>query len=525
MDSEKLTRKYYSKIITLPSTKILLPLASVESIAVVIRSLIVGFDLLYSFLIYAVAISLIFWNKYRSTLFFFSFFPIIYIIFSFFGKVYLFTFGTLVPLTNYAMLIDHRDITAVGLSTLIAILPTLIYPNFWFILFPIVVGVLSFLYISSINRKGRKIMGISSMSVLRPFLRAISYKKDNEVESFLSKISIPSLLNVMVLRLNDIYIILPQIHFGLYGKVGSSFFPYLFEESLPKSFVFHGPGSHEIDLPSLKETKKVVEEILSNIKNMEKISFGEIETEEFDGFRATSIIFDNISLSFLERPNGGIDDLPGSLWTTMVERKDFIVDCHNQTLKKEIGRKERDEIRNFLGRKVKFGGNKLRIGYAEGKLEGCEGYCNEKIKVLTFISENKKTSIVYVFANNACEGVREKIRENASDLTDAILVTPDDHTCTASSLGNLYQPATLCPKLITESRRLIEESLNNALEVNDAEFKMIKIKTRVLGKVISSLTEGLEKVGSYAIKTVWIPIALPYLVLALFLIAETFIKI
>lgn len=527
MDSEKLTRTYYSrysKILSIPSIEILLSINAIESLLVFLRGLEIGLMYFYAFIIYFAYVLLVFGERLKTSLVMLLVFSIIYLIFSFTPIPYVFLFGAFIPLINYPLLLDYNEKTALVLSLISGVIPSIILAKvtLFGLIYVLIIGLISFLYISIINRKGNKILGIPSLTVIKPFLRAMNYKRDEDLETFLEKISIPTIVNVATFKIGDIYFVLPQIHFGIYGNIGSSKFPYQVEEVLKNAIVFHTPGSHELDLPSKREAKKVSLGLLKTKFN--KITFSEIQAEKIGDFEIVSLRFDNASISFVQRPNKGIDDLPGALWRDMITTKNFLVDCHNESLAEEIGRKEYLQLKDFVRVVRPSTQGSLKIGYAEEKVN-CEGLCKDKVRVVSLIG-NKRLSLIYIYANNACTGLRQKIYEKLSDIVDyPILVTPDDHSCTASALGNLYQPATLCDDLIEKSRSLVLESLKNAKEVEDIEFGVVQVKTRVLGRIISSMVEGLEKVGNFTLKTFWIPIVLPYVILIVLLLVNSVIKI
>lgn len=528
MDSEKLTRKYYSnysKIISLPDVKALLSFNAVESVLIFIRGLEIGLLYFYAFIIYFAYIILIFRKKIKISLLMMLTFSMVYLLLSFTLIPYVFVFGAFIPLINYPLLLDHSEKTAILLSTFSGILPSLLLSKVTLmgLIYVLIVSLLTYLYIYEINRRGDKIIGIPSLAIIKPFLRAMNYKRDEELESFLEKISIPTIINVATFKIGDVYFVLPQIHFGIYGNIGSSRFPYQVEEILSNAIVFHTPGSHELDLPSKRESRKVALEILKT--KFEKLKFAGIEAEKIGDFEIVSLRFDKATLSFVQRPVKGIDDLPGALWRDMILRRHFLIDCHNEVLMDEIGNKEYLELKNFVSRSVKAKEEaSLKIGYAEDRIN-CEGLCKDRIRVITLVG-NKKLSIVYIYANNACRGLSQKIEESLSDLVDyALLVTPDDHSCTASSLGNLYQPARSCDELIEKARRLTIKALEDARKVDDIGFGIVQVKTKVIGKIISLMVKGLEEVGNFTLKTFWIPIVLPYAILVLILFTNSVVKL
>lgn len=526
MDSEKLARTYYSrysKILSTPSTSVILSINVIETLLIFIRGLEIGLLYFYAFIVYFAYVVLIFGQKLKTSLIMTLIFSIIYLVFSFTPIPYVFLFGAFIPLLNYPLLLDHSEKKSLLLSIFSGIIPSLVLLKVTLLglVYVSIVGLLTFLYIFEINRKGNRIIGIPSLSVIKPFLRALNYKRDEDLENFLEKISVPTIINVATFKIGDVYFVLPQIHFGIYGNIGSSLFPYYVEDALKNAMVFHTPGSHELDLPSKKESRKVVAEILKT--KFEKLAFSEIEEEKIGDFDIVTIRFDKASVSFVQRPNKGIDDLPGALWRDIMITKNFLIDCHNEALVDDIGRKEYLQLKEFLRRRKPSTVSTLKIGYAEDKVS-CEGLCSNRIRVISLVG-NKKLSVVYIYANNACKELRQKIYENLSDLVDyPILVTPDDHSCTASSLGILYQPAKACDEIIEKARKLVIESLENVKEVTDIGFGTVQVKTRIVGKIFSSMVEGLEKIGNFTLKTFWVPIVLPYVILIVLLFIHTAIK-
>ncbi|MCH1771678.1 MULTISPECIES: DUF2070 family protein [Metallosphaera] len=532
MDSEKLTRNYYSKLIRLPSTEALSIWVGAEVGLSFLRSLSDGFTYLTGFLVY-LSLSLIsLHRRVRTFLAMAGMFGIIYLIISFFPLVIPLSFGLFIPLMTYVMLIDYGDFTSPGLTTLIGLISALsTFPrNIELVIaFYLIVGLFSYLYLILVNRKGKSVTGIPSLNIVRPFLKAMSYRRDEEVENFLEKISTEFHSSTLVLKLGDVLLVLPRIHFGMYGKVGSSLFPYQLEELVNnKVMVFHGPGSHEIDLASSKESRKLAQIISSKIRegNWKELRFGGIKFLSEDRFRMTSLVFDHITLNFSERPGYGIDDLPGGLWDESLKTGNFLVDCHNESLKEEIGHRDERALREFVSKKIPATEERpLLVGYGESEINStCEGICSRKVKALIVGDGDKKIVIAYVFANNANEETGKLLREKFGNLYEkVILVTPDDHSCTGTSFGNLYTPAEPCPQILEALEKAIKNAEANLKKV-EASYMIVDAKVKVIGKFISLMVEGLEQVGSFAMRTFWIPVIFPYVALIILLLGNYLVK-
>ncbi|MFP3204957.1 MAG: DUF2070 family protein [Metallosphaera yellowstonensis] len=532
MDSEKLTRSYYSKLIRLPSTQNLVLWVSGESFLAILRSFSDGLSYILGFVIYAGLSLLAFRKRIRTSLFLTGLFGILYLLLSFFPATLPYSFGLFSPLVAYTLVIDYGEKASTVISVFTGLIPgyTLVglSLDIPLLVFYLLVGAFSFVYFDFINRQGTKITGFPSLNIVRPFLKAFSYRREDELEAFLERISTGFQTSVLSLKLGEVVLLVPRIHYGMYGRVGSSGFIYQLEDLLKdKILVFHGPGSHELDIPSSRESMKVAQAIASGLNDgWTPLKFQGLRILNESQFVFTSLIFDKISLSFAERPGKGIDDLPGTLWDESLITGNFIVDCHNESLKEEIGHKDEIVLKSFLSKKLILDEKELQVGYGETRIgANCEGVCDNRVKALVIGDGAKRILVLYVYANNADEETSRKARELFKDKFDrVILVTPDDHSCTASVWGNLYSPARPCNAMLEAFKEATEMALSNIKKV-EASYKIMTIKTKIIGKFVSVMVQGLEQVGNTAMKTFWIPIIFPYFLLFLILLGHGLFKI
>ncbi|MEM0114092.1 MAG: DUF2070 family protein, partial [Metallosphaera sp.] len=184
MDSEKLTRSYYSKLIRLPSVQALSIWVGAEVGLSLVRSLFDGIGYIAGLLVYILLNFFALHKRVKTFLAMMGIFGIIYLITSFLPLIVSLSFGLFIPLMTYIMLIDYGDLTSPALSTgigMISGLLTLPTNVGLFVAFYLAVGVFSYLYIILVNRKGKDVTGIPSLKIVRPFLRAMSYKREEEV--------------------------------------------------------------------------------------------------------------------------------------------------------------------------------------------------------------------------------------------------------------------------------------------------------------------------------------------------------
>ncbi|GGT97292.1 hypothetical protein GCM10007116_13510 [Sulfodiicoccus acidiphilus] len=486
-----------------------------------------GLPTFLAVLAYVVTSFLVFKRHMKVSLFFSIGTVAIYIIFTFLPVAPSYAFGVLAPLMSFSLIPYHREVVSVSLATVPALVGSLVLARDlpFVVVYLVVVGIVTYLYSKALNGKGVKVIGIPALKVARPFISSFTDGKVGLVEEFLKSVGTNMDLQVVLFRFEGSsthYWVIPKIHFGLFGSVGSSRFVYQVEEVLPNATVFHGPGSHEIDMVSSSEAEAVAKRIEREVNaGWSKLKFLGLTRETSGNFSAWSMNFNEAKLSFLTRPGLGIDDLPLSLWTTMISRNSFLVDSHNQSLKEEIEEGELGDLEALLIRAT-GSESRLFLGYGEGLVEGkSRGLCSEKVKAFALSDGTKRLVLVYLYGNNAEDTLNSKLREENADLAeDVLLVTPDDHSCTGVSVESLYYPVSYSPELSRAVRSAILNALNHMEQVQ-ASMKVFTINSvRVIGKVISSLTKALEEVGAFTTKTIWIPIFSPLAIMVLVLLIQ-----
>ncbi|MEM1627217.1 MAG: DUF2070 family protein [Sulfolobaceae archaeon] len=511
-------RRYYSNIIKLPNERILI----FTTLLIIFLTFLENnlSRLFFAEAIYFSIIFLLFIDRRKLGLFFITISGAASLLFNLLNfAIYALIFFT--PLYTFNLLTKYSEIRAVLLSSLPSDSLVILYPYPYYIVYLFTVILTSYFYLLLINRRGKKTVGISSLQIARPFLREILHKDENPLEHFLERLSYTTSIHVGVFKFGDLPIIIPKIHFGIFGRIGSSMFIYDIEDKVKGAMVFHGPGSHELDLPSRRESKRIISEIVDklNISKPTYLRLYSIKIQRISNFTVTSLVFDKALISFIERENGGIDDLPQGLWELARKSNIYVIDTHSLSKEKDINVDEikelKAELKKLLSSSINIQSteNKLLLGYAEDFLNrDYAGYCNKRIRVLILGDGERKVGIVYIYANNANPELYYSIKKETKDLVDyTILVTPDDHSCTGISFGYLYTPATYNEEIIMKVREMIRRALNELKPVN-VEFYPVEVKgVKVLGSIVSVFVHGLENVGKYVLKTFWIPFLCPIL--------------
>jgi len=523
MNTEAIAKKYYSKLKSLPDIKILSGIAYVESLIIALRSFELGFVYLYSFVIYIIFLILILKDK-KLILFFTDITGVFYLLLPFLTSYYYYSLTFFSPLIGYTLLSKYSEIKSAIIIFISNIISTILFLNVYVVVYSFLVSLVFYYYIHTINRKGEKIAGIKSMQILRPFLKNIIKKDRISLEKFLDSISFKTTIHVGLFKVDDLFLVIPKIHYGIISEIGSSKFIYQLEGENDRNIVFHGPGSHEIDIATSTQSLAVAKRIAEDERNSEgweKLSFYGIKEWVCGEFKGITLDFGSKTLTFLERPNYGIDDLPLKLWDFTIKTKNYIVDCHNENLTKDLPL----NTYSCIVRGIEKAKDNMRaerpfiVGYAEDYVNNCEGLCNNKLRVIYVSDGEKDIGLVYIYSNNSDPELTKRIRVKLGTLVDyPILVTPDDHSCTGTIIGELYIPAQPCESLVEKAYELLKKAKEKARQ-SEVYFKEDNIKgVKVLGSFVSLTVKALEEVGGYTIKTFWIPLLTPFVLTAIFVL-------
>jgi len=540
MDAEKITSKYYSKIIKLPNSNILISLLIFQT---AISSLS---KFLYNFLV-PIEVSLISFSclivvtrKYRASLFTSNIIVLPFnISWALLGvKQSLFAIPISSPFVFFLMVSTTTPFlsfiltyfTELFISIPIILLLPKVFLKYSFYLLIIVIVLLAYMFY--IDRKGHVMTGIPSSKVLKSFLRSLESKETHLVEEIFQKFSNNKNVYVQLVKLEGkrgtAALVIPQIHYGVYGQIGSASFIYHLEEKVKEKvfpLIFHGPGSHEMDLASSFESRELANKIAEIMnEGWSKSEIVDIKRERNGRIESLSLCFKDFKMLFLSRPGLGIDDLPSSLWNAF-PNKIMIVDSHNETLKTEIEDVDVKSIKKlFYGCEGKE--QELYAGWSELRLSGeCNSLCNKSVKALVLRVGERDYGIIYLYGNNMLNGVRDLIRSEGTKMgfEDIEVVTPDDHSCTGLYHKLLYKPVELCDGLKEVILNALKEAKQNLTKV-EVYYKTSEVSNvRVLGKFIWELLSALNVIGSFVTKTIWLPFALPLITFMAFIIFNFYI--
>jgi predicted neutral ceramidase superfamily lipid hydrolase len=389
----------------------------------------------------------------------------------------------------------------------------------------------SFAFVSSL----KKFSSINVFKISNSWIKFMFTGNGAELEEVLNSIGEERELSIKTMlftRDNDnIALIVPAVHFGPYRTLGSTYFPYALEHALKtysiKAFVFHGAGSHELNLTKKDYNEFLVKEIVQRLVEFKANQVNSTE-QLYEPFRvynqmreALCLHTEYISFLIVSSPVVGGDDLPQELQleaekiaNTYGFKDAAVIDAHNVEGEREL---RLDVFTPLLKAAFSERGpvcEELRVGYGEDDiLEHVKGICTRKVKVLTIECNKNLYTLIYLYGNNAKPGVRETLRKIAimRGFKDAELVTPDDHTCAGMVFDTPYYSIELNEALIKSVDRALTKSFQD-LKPAKVRVQSYKFRVRVMSNRIFELLETATKVGSAILK--YLKVVIPILYIA-----------
>ncbi|MEM0026747.1 MAG: DUF2070 family protein [Ignisphaera sp.] len=314
-----------------------------------------------------------------------------------------------------------------------------------------------------------------------------------------------------------IALITPTIHFGPYRTIGSTLLPYDIESSLEskgfKVFVFHGAGSHELDLTKRSYGTLLASELSLRLSKERRDMPTELVYEPFrvfNGFREAMVLqTDTTSMLIITPVAIGGDDMPYELQPIAEDiaklygfRDAIVVDAHNVEGKRDTNVSSFDSlIKAGISRRSRVC-EELLVGYGESRIRDyVKGVCRNKVKVLTIKCNENLYSIIYLYGNNAKIGVRENLRKVALEngYKDAEIVTLDDHSCAGITFDAPYHSIDVNNSLIESIKRALESSLHD-LKPASCKYTRYVFRVKVAGNKIFELLNIATDIGSLLLK-------------------------
>ncbi len=387
---------------------------------------------------------------------------------------------------------------------------------------------LGVIYVSLANILGSKYY-MKPLKLLRGFLNAWLANDPKVLEDALS--TSPKYDDVKVTLINmmhedgghNVVLTFPQIHYGPFKNVGSSAFIHILESLCPenlKVFSFHTLGSHERNVASSKITKELALEITKSL-----MSTSWVYTHPYKPFRVRHkgwsffvLPFDKVKLIFIHNEDVGNDDLPYKIMDLVsskvsVGRSIVLIDSHSAKGPKEVKVSDIVEgINKVLEFEVSDVCDEFMVGYGESKVKGtCRGLCKDLVKALVIKCNSSTYALIYIYGNNMDLSYRRELIAKLKGLhsfSDVEVVTPDDHSCAATTRDTPYSIVIRYPPLTKAIEESVRIALSN-LRRSKVLFKEVLIKNiPLMGDYVWDLIKGLEIIGEKLIRLLFITIAL-----------------
>jgi putative membrane protein len=386
----------------------------------------------------------------------------------------------------------------------------------------------SCIFLSYVEYRGQKKIGISPIDAFNAFLLAWLDQKNYMLENFLDKISVNRKISVAALKFKSNksknqngLMVVSNFHPGPFMSVGSSNLPFLIQRYFEKKLkvnvsVPHGITGHEGNLTSQRENSKVIKAI-EGILNSSK--FSNQASKVIEVVKGHAIIkcqrFDDNLLITLTQSPEDMEDLPNELHSAIqIYGKKFfkniiIVDAHNSINK--VREFTDEEINNFKKAaydainkitksklyKFKFGSAKrifknftLEEGFGPGGL------------VVNLIEVNKEIiAYMTIDGNNMVPELRNKILALLEEqgVKQGEVLTTDTHMVNgfiSSGLG--YNPigkAIDQGLFLNHLKKAIKEAKSNLVESQTA-VSLTEIDVKSLGSVmLENLTRFMYGIG------------------------------
>ncbi len=364
-----------------------------------------------------------------------------------------------------------------------------------------------YLFFLLINAPMKRTFGVASTDAVSMFFSQWFYDK-KDIEKAFRKVgeTVKTYLSVFVFsrKDGDYSFVVPCVHFGPFGNLGGSNFSYLIADYLEKkhntkTFVFHGPATHDLNPVSATELKKLTDvctEVLSVAKPKETTVSCSFSSNE-DAI-AEVLKFDKDAFIGLSRAPKTTEDISFGMGMTLMATAEqvlssaTIVDQHNA----ETGDIEYVEpgtkmsyqylssLRQALSPSIKPKETKLKVGFAFG-VSDIQKIGPAGIKVAIFGTEPMYV-IVLIDSNGVTPTFRRKLMNTVETLFHSknwgnVLVavyTTDTHI--VNTVKGVINPLTDNKTILEQVRAL---TYNAYEDMQEAKFYYEKrlVDIKVLG--------------------------------------------
>jgi putative membrane protein len=389
---------------------------------------------------------------------------------------------------------------------------------------PIACYASAFLFVSLVDRAGRRACGIPSIPIFKAFMLNWVAALNVPFEELLEKLGEDEDVEVSFLKFDSskpkAAIVVPMVHPGPFKNVGSSLLPSMLKHEFEKKLggdacVPLGILGHELDLASQAQNQKIISQVIASAEFEASADKATPFVKVTDGVVTASCqVFGKIAfLSFTLAPKT-TEDLPQELGRIVREEAEkcgiecaIVVNAHNSIDHTESMDESLDVLRavasNCLKKAVSLPSKPFEVGAAtvfpkEFSLK--DGMGPGGITVVAVKVAEQKSAYVVIDGNNMISGLREEILSSLASIgfNESEVFTTDTHAVSAVVLGRRgYHPVG---EVMNHETLIgyIKEAANAGvakLERCKAGCKSVVIpKVRVIGKArLESLSMLVDK--------------------------------
>ncbi|MCW4006616.1 MAG: DUF2070 family protein [Candidatus Bathyarchaeota archaeon] len=332
---------------------------------------------------------------------------------------------------------------------------------------PLIAIAAALLLVSSLDRLGKNLYGISSMSIFQAFMLNWVTSANAPLEAFLEKLGKNENINASILKFDapkpKAAFLIPLVHPGPFKNIGSSLLPSLLKQNFEQRYggnacVPLGLLGHELDAASQQQNHKIINHILQHAAfeaQNDKATALVRASEDF--VCASCQLFGKTALlSFTLAPKT-TEDLPQELGDLVYkEAKNLgledvvIVNAHN-SLTENVNIEATIQTLNHIASKAlkkalaqkptPFEVGSATVYPEEFTLK--DGMGTGGITAITIKTGTQTASYIIIDGNNMVSGLREKILPELAALgfSESEIFTTDTHAVSAVVVGRRgYHP-------------------------------------------------------------------------------------
>jgi len=242
----------------------------------------------------------------------------------------------------------------------------------------------------------------------------------------------PAEVNLLSLRTNEekivANVVLPKVHYGPMGNVGSGTLPSKIHEDIKSqtsapAIVLHGMVDHELDLASSAECEKVVDKLrkLLGEGRANSLATERVDVEVGEAKAGAQLLGDVVLVTLTCAPRRKMEDLPHGLGLK-VEAKArklgfkgvLVADAHNCADGSPLTEGDMKDLERAaykaLEEVVRKGRRSFRGGACEVSMQGSRREVGPGgIASLVFEVEGKRSAYIIIDGNNLAKGLRETL--------------------------------------------------------------------------------------------------------------------